>query len=336
MQSLLECVNRQYCGVAAHMIGAVGFVFLGAFGAVAAVGQVARPLQLIVPFSTGGATDSVARVIAPRLTDLMKRPVIVENKPGATGVIGTQLVARAAPDGATILFGTSSSMGSSPAILPNLPYDVMKDFVAVGMVATTGNVLVVHPSIPVGNVREFIAYAKANPRKIAYGTSGIGSTYHLGSELFASQTGTVLTHVPYKGAGPAAQDLIAGHIHMMMEAVYSAAPNVKAGKVRALGITSLKRNPQLPDVPTLAEQGVPGCEFSQWIAFFLPANASKAVVDKLNADLNSVLANTEVQERIAKIGMQVAPGKPEELAATLRADLARWTRVVREANIKLE
>src|SRR5712664_2674139 len=150
MQSLLECVNRQYCGVAARMIGAVGFVFLGAFGAAAAVAQVARPLQLIVPFSTGGATDNVARVIAPRLTDLMKRPVIVENKPGATGVIGTQLVARAAPDGATILFGTSSSMGSSPAILPNLPYDVMKDYVAVGMVATTVNVLVVHPSIPVG------------------------------------------------------------------------------------------------------------------------------------------------------------------------------------------
>jgi tripartite-type tricarboxylate transporter receptor subunit TctC len=293
-------------------------------------------VSLIVPFSTGGATDSIARVIAPRLTDLMKRPVIVENKPGATGVIGTQLVARAAPDGATILFGTSSSMGSSPAILPNLPYDVIKDFVAVGIVAVTDNVLVVHPSIPVGNVREFIAYAKANPGKIAYGTSGIGSTYHLGSELFASQTGTVLTHVPYKGAGPATQDLIAGHIQMMMEAVYSAAPNVKAGKVRALGIASLKRNAQLPDVPTLAEQGVTGCEFSQWIAFFLPANASTAVVDKLNADLNSVLADTEVQERIAKIGMEAAPGKSEELAARLRADLARWTRVVREAKIKLE
>ena len=318
------------------MIGAAGLVFLGAFGAAAAFAQATRPVSLIVPFSTGGATDSVARVIAPRLTDVIKRPVIVENKPGATGVIGTQLVARAAPDGATILFGTSSSMGSSPAILPNLPYDVIKDFVAVGNVATTENVLVVHPSIPVGNVREFIAYAKANPSKIAYGTSGIGSTYHLGAELFASQTGTVLTHVPYKGAGPAAQDLIAGHIHMMMEAVYSAAPNVKAGKVRALGIASPKRNAQLPDVPTLAEQGVTGCEFSQWIALFLPANASRAVVDKLNADLNSVLADTEVQERIAKIGMQVAPGKPEELAARLRADLARWTRVVREANIKLE
>ena len=320
----------------ARVISTAGLVLVGALGATTAMAQVTPPVQLIVPFAAGGATDSVARVIAPYLTDLMKRPVIVENKPGATGIIGTQLVARATPDGATILFGTSSSMGSSPAVVPNLPYNVIKDFVAVGIVATTENLLVVHPSLPVGNVREFIAYAKANPRKIAYGTSGIGSTYHLGAELFASQTGILLTHVPYKGAGPAAQDLLAGHIQMMMEAAYSAAPHIKAGKVRALGSASLKRNPALPDVPTLAEQGITGCEFSQWIALFLPANASKAVVDKLNANLNTVLANTEVKERIAKIGMQVAPGKPEELDATLRADLARWTKVVREANIKPE
>jgi tripartite-type tricarboxylate transporter receptor subunit TctC len=309
---------------------------LAALTAVTAAAQVTPPVQLIVPFATGGPTDIGARVIAPYLSELMKRPVIVENKPGATGVIGTQLVARAAPDGGTILFGTSSSMGSSPAIAPNLPYDVVKDFVAVGVVATTDNVLVVHPSVPARDLREFIAYAKANPRKIAYGTSGIGSTYHLGSELFASQTGTLLTHVPYKGAGPAAQDLVAGHIHMMMDALNSAAPNVKAGKVKALGIASLKRNPELPDVPTLAEQGIAECEFHQWIAFFLPAKTPRAVVDKLNADLNSVLGQPEVKERFAKLGMQAAPGRPEELAAMLRADLARWTRVVREANIKPE
>ena len=206
----------------------------------------------------------------------------------------------------------------------------------MGVVATTDNVLVVHPSIPVGNVREFIAYAKANPYKIAFGTSGTGSTYHLGSELFAAQTGTLLTHVPYKGAGPAAQDVVAGHIQMMMDALNSAAPNVKAGKVKALGIASLKRNPELPDVPTLAEQGVSGCEFSQWIAFFLPANTPRAIVDKLNADLNRVLANPEVRDKFARIGLQAAPGKPEELEAMLRADLARWTKVARDAHIKLE
>jgi len=340
MKSLLECVVQRCVGrsrrIGARMIGTAGFVLLGALGPATGVAQVAQPVRLIVPFATGGVTDIGARVIAPYLTELTKRTVIVENKPGATGVIGTELVSRAAPDGATILFGTSSSMGSSPAILPNLPYDVIKDFIAVGVVATDDYVLVVHPSVPAGNVREFIAYAKANPRKIAYGSSGIGSTYHLGSELFALQTGTLLTHVPYKGAGPAVQDLVAGHIQMMMGALNSAAPNVKAGKVRALGIMSLKRNPELPDVPTLAEQGVTGCEYSGWIALFLPAKTPRAVVDKLNADLNRVLANPEVKDKFTKLGMQAAPGRPEDLAATLRADLTRWTKVAQDANIKPE
>jgi len=323
-------------GVSVRRICVAGLVLATALGAATAAAQGGPPVRLIVPFATGGPTDIGARVIAPFLGELMKRTVLVENKPGATGIIGTELVARAAPDGATILFGTSSSMGSSPAVMHKLPYDVIKDFIAVGVVATTDNVLVVHPSVPVSNVREFIAYAKANPYKIAYGTSGAGSTYHLGSELFASRTGTQLTHVPYKGAGPAAQDVVAGHIQMMMDALNSAAPNVRAGKVKALGIASLKRSPELPDVPTLAEQGVSGCEFSQWIAFFLPANTPRATVDKLNADLNKVLANPDVKDKLAKIGLQAAPGKPEELEATLRADLARWTKVAREANIKID
>ena len=340
MKCRLEWVHQRRARGSSDIVTRVIFgaclVLLGCLAAGASVAQTTHPVRLIVPFATGGPTDIGARIVAPYLTELIKRTVIVENRPGATGAIGTELVARAAPDGATILFGTSTTMGSSPAIFPKLPYDVIKDFLPVGMVATTDNVLVVHPSIPAGNVREFIAYAKANPGKIAYGTSGIGSTYHLGSELFAAQTGTVLTHVPYKGAGPAAQDLVAGHIQMMMDALNSAAPNVKAGKVKTLGIASLKRNPELPDVPTLVEQGVTGCEFSQWIAFFLPANTPKPVADKLNADLNRVLANPEVKDKFAKLGMQAAPGRPEELAATLRADLARWSKVVRDANIKPE
>ncbi len=301
-----------------------------------AQGAADKPIRLIVPFATGGPTDIGARVLAPFLGELTKRSVLVENKPGATGAIGTELVARAAPDGATILFGTSSSMGSAPAISPKLPFDVVRDFIPVGVVATIDNVLVVHPAVPASSLREFVAYARANPRKVAFGSSGIGSTYHLGSELFAAQTGTVLTHVPYKGAGPAAQDLLAGHIQMMMDALNSAAPNIKAGKVRALGIASLKRSAELPDVPTLAEQGVSGGEFHQWIAFFLPANTPRPIADKLNADLNRVLANPEVKEKFAKLGMQAAPGSAEELGATLRTDLARWTRVVKDANIRPE
>lgn len=298
--------------------------------------QSAQPIRIIVPFATGGPTDIAARVMAPFLTDFLKRTVIVENKAGATGAIGTELVARAPADGNTILFGTSSSMGSAPVMTAKLPFDVVKDFIPIGTVATIDNVLVVHPGVPAANLREFVAYARANPGKVAFGSSGVGSTYHLGSELFAVQTGTKLNHVPYKGAGPAAQDLLAGHIQMMMDALNSAAPNIKAGKVKALGIANLKRNAELPDVPTLAEQGVSGGEFHQWLAFFLPAGTPKAVADKLNADLHRVLANPEVKERFAKLGMQAAPGTPEELAATLRADLARWSKVVREANIKAE
>jgi tripartite-type tricarboxylate transporter receptor subunit TctC len=314
----------------------IACAIIAAFATGGAFAQSPQPIRIIVPFATGGPTDIAARVMAPFLTDFLKRTVIVENKPGATGAIGTELVARAAPDGATILFGTSSSMGSAPAISPKLPFDVVKDFVPVGTVATIDNVLVVHPSVPANNLREFVAFAKANPRKIAYGSSGIGSTYHLGSELFAAQTGTVLTHVPYKGAGPAAQDLLAGHIQMMMDALNSASPNVKAGKVKALGIASPRRNAEMPDVPTLAEQGVSGGDFHQWLAFFVPAGTPRAVADKLNADTNRVLANPEVKQKFATLGMQAAPGTPEELAATLRADLVRWNKLVKEANIKVE
>lgn len=311
------------------------FVLLGGLAATS-VAQITQPVRLIVPFATGGPSDIGARVVAPYLTELLKRPVIVENKPGATGAIGIKQVARAAPDGATLLLGTSSSMGSSPAVFADLPYDVLNDFVPVGTIATNEVALVVHPSLPVNDVREFVAYAKANPGRIAYGTSGIGSTFHLGTELFAMQTQTVFTHVPYKGAGPAAQDLVAGHIQMMMESLSTAAANIRAGKVKALGITSLRRNPQFPDIPTLAEQGVRGCDYAQWIALFLPAATAKPIVEQLNADLNAVLAKAEVRDKFAKLGMQTAPGTAEELATRVRADILRWSRVVRLANIKAE
>lgn len=304
--------------------------------AIAAAAQTTQPVRLIVPFAAGGPADIGARIIAPYLSQRLKRPLIVENKPGATGAIGIKQVARAAPDGATMLLGTSSSMGSSPAVYADLPYDVLKDFVPVGTIATNEVALVVHPSLPVNDVREFVAYAKANPGRIAYGTSGIGSTFHLGSELFAMQTNTVFTHVPYKGAGPAAQDLVAGHIQMMMEALSTAAPNIRAGKVKALGITSPKRNPRFPDIPTLAEQGVTGCDYAQWIALFLPAATPKPIVEALNAELNAMLSESEVSDKFAELGMQAAPGTPEVLASRVRADIRRWSTVVRFANIKAE
>ena len=298
--------------------------------------QTLGPMRLIVPFAIGGPTDIAARIIAPPLGEAYKRAVIVENRVGATGAIGTEFVAKSAPDGATILFGTSSIMAASPALQPKLPYDSVKDFAPVSLVATIENVLVVHPSVPAHNVQELVAYAKANPNKLAYATSGVGSTYHLGSELFASQTGIAYTHVPYKGQGPAAQDLLAGHVQVMFDAMNSALPNIKSGKVRALGVASLKRSLDLPDLPTIAEQGVPGYETSIWLALFLPANTPHAAVERMNAEVKRIMASPEIADRLAKLGMQPAISPPEELAAYLKGEIAKWTKVVREAGIKAD
>ena len=298
--------------------------------------QSTQPIKLIVPFAAGGPTDIAARIIAPRLTASLGRPVVVENKVGATGAIGAEFVAKAAPDGNTILFGTSSIMGANPAMTPKLPYDPIKDFLPVGLVATIENVLVVHPSVPANNVQELIRYAKANPGKLNYGSSGLGSTYHLGAELFASQTGTSLNHVPYKGQGPAAQDLLAGHIQIMFDSFNSAHPNIKSGRVRARGIASAKRHADLPDLPTIQEQGVNGYQTTIWVAFYLPAKTPKAIVDKQSAELIKVMENPEVKESFAKLGMQSASNTPDELGVLTKTELAKWTKVVKEANIKPE
>lgn len=308
---------------------------LAAFSGLASA-QSTQPIKLIVPFATGGPTDIAARIIAPRLSASLGRPVVVENKVGATGAIGAEFVAKAAPDGNTILFGTSSIMGANPAMTPKLPYDPIKDFSPVGLVATIENVLVVHPSVPANNIQELIRYAKANPGKLNYGSSGLGSTYHLGAELFASQTGISLSHVPYKGQGPAAQDLLAGHIQLMFDSFNSASPNIKSGRVRALGIASAKRHADLPDLPTIQEQGVNGYLTTIWVAFYLPAKTPKAIVDKQSAELIQVLQNPEVKESFAKLGMQAVSNTPDELGVLTKTELAKWTKVVKEANIKPE
>jgi tripartite-type tricarboxylate transporter receptor subunit TctC len=293
-------------------------------------------VRLVVPFATGGPTDIAARVIAPLLSEAMGKTVIVDNRVGATGAIGAEFVARAPTDGNTILFGTSSIMGANPALVEKLPYDPIRDFVAVSTIATIENILVVHPSVPVNNVQEFIRFAKDNPGKLFYGSSGIGSTYHLGAEMFANMTKTQLSHVPYKGQGPAAQDLLAGHLQLMFDAFNSAVPNIKAGRVKALGIASNKRHPELPDLPTIGEQGVSGYVTTIWIAFFLPAKTPAAIVDKMNQDLRAILQRPDVKERFTKLGMQASPSSSNDLDALLKQELALWTKVVKEGNIKAE
>jgi tripartite-type tricarboxylate transporter receptor subunit TctC len=293
-------------------------------------------VRLVVPFSTGGPTDIAARVIAPLLSEAMGKTVIVDNRVGATGAIGADFVARSPADGTTILFGTSSIMAANPALMQKLPYDPVRDFAAVSTVATIENIMVVHPSVPANNVQEFIRYAKDNPGKLFYGSSGTGSTYHLGSEMFANMTKTQLGHVPYKGQGPAAQDLLAGHIQLMFDAFNSAVPNIKAGRVKALGIASAKRHPELPDLPTISEQGVSGYVTTIWLAFFVPAKTPTPIVDKMNQDLRTIMQRPDVKERFNKLGLQAVSSSTQELDSLLKQELAQWSRVVRDANIKPE
>jgi tripartite-type tricarboxylate transporter receptor subunit TctC len=295
-----------------------------------------KPIRIVVPFAAGGPTDVLARVLAPKLSASLKRTVIVDNRVGATGGIGANYVAKAAPDGDTLLLGTSSIMAASPNLTLNLPYDTVNDFVPISLVATIENILVVHPSVLAKSVKELIVYAKVNPGKLTYATSGIGSTYHLGAELFASQAGIQLTHVPYKGAAPAMQDVLAGHVALMFDNTSSAIPNIKSGRVRALGVASLKRYPALPDMPTIAEEGLTGYETTIWLGLFAPAKTPVAVVQAWVREVHEAVNSTEYKDKLMSLDIQPRTSTSSELTAYLKADLAKWARVVKDANIKPE
>lgn len=295
-----------------------------------------KPVRIVVPFAAGGPTDVVARVLAPRLAAGLKRTVIVENRVGATGAIGAAHVAKAAPDGDTLLLGTSSIMAANPNLTANLPFDPVADFTPISLVATVENILVVHPSVPANSVRELVAYAKANPGKLSYASSGVGSTYHLGAEMFRAMTGIEWTHVPYKGAAPAIQDVLAGHVQVMFDNASSAIQNMKAGRVRALGVASLRRYPGLPDLPTIAEEGLPGYETTIWIALFVPSKTPAALVAKLNREVQEAVNSAEYKERLQGLDMQPRVSSSQELADYLKSDLAKWARVVKDAGIKPE
>lgn len=295
-----------------------------------------KPVRIVVPFAAGGPTDVIARVLAPKLAASLKRTVIVDNRVGATGAIGASYVAKSAPDGDTMLLGTSSILAASPNLSASLPFDPVNDFAPVSLVATIENILVVHPGVPAKTVGELVAYAKANPGKLTYASSGIGSTYHLGGELFRSQTGIEWTHVPYKGAAPAIQDVLAGHVQVMFDNMSSAIPNIKAGRVRALGVASLKRYPGLPELPTIAEEGVPGYETTIWLGLFVPARTPAAIIQKLNRDVQEAVGSPEYRERMTALDMQPRVSSSQELAHYLKSDLAKWAKVVKEAGIKPE
>jgi tripartite-type tricarboxylate transporter receptor subunit TctC len=296
----------------------------------------AKPIRMIVPFAPGGNVDITARTVAPGLSQILGQQVVVENRAGAGGIIGTDVVAKAAPDGYTLLMASSSVMTNGPALYPKLPYDILRDLAAVGRVAVVPLALVVHPSLPARNTRELIAIAKAQGGKLLMANAGVGTTNHLVAELFMIRTGARMTLIPYKGSGPALIDLVAGHVYSHVDQISSALPYVQAGRIRAIAVTSAKRAAALPDLPTLAESGVPGFDASTVTGILLPAKAPRDVVQRLNAALGQVLAQAAVKDRFAALGSEVQPGSSEELAAWIRADLAVWVKVVKQAGIKVE
>jgi len=295
-----------------------------------------KPVRLVVPFPPGGATDTIARAVAQKLGETWGQSFVVDNRPGAGGNIGTELVARAAPDGYTLEMGTVGTHAINASLYSKLPFDHVKDFAPIILVAGVPNVLEVTPSLPVNSVQELIAYAKANPGKLNFASSGNGTSIHLSGELFKVMTGVQMTHVPYKGSAPALQDLIAGQVQLMFDNLPPSLPQIKAGKLRALAVTSATRAPALPDVPTVAESGLPGFEASSWFGLLAPAGTPPALIAKINAEVLAWLASPEGKEKLASIGANPAGGSPEDFARHIQAETAKWAKVVKESGAKVD
>lgn len=295
-----------------------------------------RPLRAIVPIAPGGGTDTTGRLVLTRLGEVLGQQIVVDNRAGGGGTIGAMLAAKAPPDGYTFLFGSISTHAVNPAMYRKLPYDHIRDFAPVARIGTVPNVLVVHPALPVKTVADLLSHAKAHPGKINYGSAGIGSPPHLSMELLKSMTGVNIVHIPYKGAGPALTELLGGQTQVMCTSLAGQLPHIKAGRVRALAVTTATRNAQVPNVPTMIEAGVPGYEVTIWYAVFFPAGAPKAVVARLNSDLVKILNSPDMKERLAQIGVDPAPSTPEELAAFVKAETDKYTKVAQDAGIKLE
>ena len=295
-----------------------------------------KPIRLVVPFPPGGATDILARDVAQKLTEAWGQSVIVDNRPGAGGNIGSELVAKSSPDGYTLEMGTVGTHAINASLYAKMPYDHVRDFTPVILVAGVPNVLVVNPALPANSVAELIAYAKANPGKLNFASSGNGTSIHLSGELFKVMAGVQITHIPYKGSTPALQDLLGGQVQMMFDNLPPSLPQIKAGKLRALGVTTLTRAPALPDVPTLSESGLPGFEASSWFGILAPAGTPAPIVAKLNAEIAKWLATPEAKEKLAKQGANAAGGTPDDFAKHIAAETAKWAKVVKDSGAKID
>jgi len=294
-----------------------------------------KPVRLVVASTPGGGTDISARLIAPKLSEYLGQQVLVENRAGATTTIGVNFVARAAPDGYTLLMGVSS-LTINPHILTNIPYDAVKDLAPVSQVVVAPNIMVSHPSLPARSVKELIAFARARPGQLNFAAGGAGSSQHLAIELFLSMTGLKIVHVPYKGQGPALLDVMAGHVSLMMANVISALPPVRNGRIHALGVTGLQRATVAPDIPTIAEAGVPGYEVVQWYGVLAPAATPRDIIAKLHAGTVRAVQGPLVRQRIVSDGGEPVGNTPEEFAAIIRADFRKWGDVIRKAGIRVD
>lgn len=295
-----------------------------------------KPVRILVPFAPGGNVDITARIVSPAFGKAFGQQMIVENRPGAGGTIATDAVAKAPPDGHTLLMASSSVMTNGPALYPRLPYDIVRDFAPVGRVAVVPLAIVVHPSVPARTTKDLIAVAKSQGGKMLMANAGVGTTNHLIAELFMIRTGARMALIPYKGSGQALIDLLAGHVYAHVDQISSALPYIKADRIRAIAVTTSKRAALLPDVPTLAESGVPGFDASTVTGILAPAATPRHIVIQLNATLSKILAASEIRERFAGLGAEVQPSTPEQLAQFIREDLAQWVKVVKQAGIKVE
>lgn len=295
-----------------------------------------KPIRLIIPFPPGGPNDILGRVLAQKMSEQLGQQVIIDNRGGGGGIIGAELAAKAAPDGYTLLLGGTASLSINPGLRKQLPYDPIKDFAAVSLVGTAPSILVTHPTVPVKTVRELIELAKAKPGKLNFASAGIGTPPHLAGELFKNMAGVDMVHVPYKGGGPALTDLLAGQVGIYFCGISSALPFVKEGKLRGIAVTSAKRTAVMPEMPTIAESGLPGYEVGNWYAIVAPAATPRAIVARLNSEIVKALAGAEVKKRFLELAADPIGSTPQELAAYNRSEIAKWAKVIKSAGIKPE
>jgi tripartite-type tricarboxylate transporter receptor subunit TctC len=310
--------------------------FFAATSAMAAESFPSRPIRFVVPFAPGGPADLAARTVAVKATEILGQPMVIDNRPGGGGIAGAEIVAKAKPDGHTVLLCSTSVLVFNPLVMPNVPYEPVRDFTHLSLVMSGPYLLLVHPALPAKDVKELIALAKSKPGGLNYGSPGLGTAAHLTAERFRSMAGLEMTHVPYKGSGPAAIDLMAGQLHLVFESIASSLPNVNSGRLRTLGVSTLKRFPLTPQIPTISESGLPGFESTSWQGICGPAGMARPIVAALNRAIVQAARAPEASERLAALGAQAVGSSPEDFLAFVKAEIPRWAKAIRESGAKAQ